>query len=312
MKHVLFATFLLSSPSYAFICELGACTQQCTSPDSVIGDQPLPVAPDINHGNYVDCMYACIDLKEQLFCSDGSTPPRIEGSGNNLDRGDNATVPIFEKGTFKAYAEPGFTPQDRTLLKEAFEIAFEQLGALFLTDPINSEFGKCTNPTQYEVFAVADMWGVNFWDKNTYGFGSIWREPRILDQRRIRDSPRIKYEVRVVKTWESDALGSARIGNHSVARPVIALNWNFMKGYRLWKGSWIKDPIYTHPGFWASTIVHELLHTVGYTHPEGFDWNDPQAVEAYKKNFMVNFSDCIEKVTMPETFNPNSTLFMRE
>lgn len=314
MKHfVLVVIFLFSSPSYAFICGFGTCTQQCTSPDSVIGIQPLPSSPDINQGNYVDCIYACIDIKEQFQCSDGTPIPWIEGVGDNLDKGDLATIPVFEKGSFKAYAEAGFTPLDRALLKESFEIVYEQLGVMFLSDPLNSEFGKCTNPSSYEAFAMADLWSATLWDTNTYGYANIWREPRLPYQRLIPGFPSIKYDVRVVKIWDDSALGKAQVGNHSVARPIIALNWNNLKGYRAFNdGSRGKDTIYSQPGFWASTIVHELLHTVGYDHQKDIIWDDPTDKAKYLNTFMVSFSNCIEKVTLQDKYDPNSKLFKVE
>lgn len=295
------------------ICGLGTCTSQCTSPDSLIGEQPLPSKPDINDGNYVDCMYACIDMKEIFGCSDGSQPPRLSGYGDNLHNGDKAKIPVFERGTFKAYAEEDFTPQDRSLLSEAFEIVFEQLGVLFLTDPLSSDFGRCTIPTSYEAFAMADLWGANFWDQNNYGYANIWRLPRIPDQRLIRDAPRIKYEVRVVKLWDPTALGKAVVGNHSIARPVISLNWNYMKGYaRISNVKWRKEPRYASPGFWAGTIAHELLHTMGYIHPNSTNWSDPNEVAVYNNTFMVYFSDCLRKVAMPNTFDSDLTFGLHE
>lgn len=312
MKRLLFAAALLSSPSYAFICELGPCTEQCTSPDSVIGEQPLPSSPDIGNGNYVDCVYACIDLKKKLQCDDGTALPRIEGKGNNLENGHLATVPIFEAKSFRAYVEPDFTPLDRTLLKEAFELAYEQLGVMFLSDPMNSEFGKCTKPSTYDSFAMADFWGLNFLNENNYGRASIWREAREPFIHLIPGFPGIKYDVRVVKTWDDDALGEARIGSHTVTRPVIALNWNYMKGYRKnADGTFSADSSYGHPAFWASTIVHEIMHTAGYDHPT-FVKGDTASYNNYLNTFMVHFSDCIERVGMPETFDPNSSLFLRE
>jgi hypothetical protein len=309
MKHFLFVALLFSSTSYGFICELGTCTEQCTSPDSLIGEQPLPSRPDINNGNYVDCVYACIDLKEQFQCTDGTTVPWIEGKGSNLDKGYLASIPVYEKGTFRAYAEPGFTPMDRELIKEAFDIAFEQLGVVYLNDPFNSEFAKCAQADT----AIADFWGANFFDVNTYGFANIWREPRQPYQRLIPGFPGIKYDVRVVKLWDDDALGRAQVGNQSVARPVIALNWNNLKGYtRFNDGSIGRYNVYSQPGFWASTIVHEILHTAGYDHQSSINWNDPVDKAKYLNTFMVKFANCIEKVSLQDEYDPNSKLFKAE
>ncbi|MFW7382335.1 MAG: hypothetical protein ACOH5I_26295 [Oligoflexus sp.] len=316
MKNIIYVAlvFLLTtSKAFSFICNLGTCEQQCTSPDSMIGEKPLPLRPDINNGNYVDCMYACIDMKGMFSCADGSEIPWIQGVGDNLDKGDDAIIPIYEKGTFKAYAEAGFTPQDRALLEEAFDIAFEHLGVLFLDDPLNSDFGKCTLDMNYEPYEMADLWGATFWDTNTYGYANIWRRPRLADQRLIRDRPRIKYEVRVVKLWDDSALGRARIGNHSVARPIIALNWNYMKGYRKRSdGELVNDPLYTQAGFWATTIVHELLHTAGFDHQDSIDWNNPKDVAKYKNTFMVYFADCVGEVSLGDIYDPNSKLFLHE
>lgn len=311
MKQILFAAALLSSPSYAqFVCELGSCTDQCTSSDSVFaGELPLPSWPDIRNGPYVDCMYACIDMKEMLQCADGSKRPWLDGIGNNLDNPDLASIPIYQNGTFKVYAEAGFTPQDRTLIKDAIEVVVEQLGVMFLTDPMQSDFGKCTAPLNYERFSMADFWGLNIWDKNSYGHAGVWRKLREPYNRFIPGYPDIKYDLRIVKLWEDDILGRAPLGDHTNARPVIALNWNYLKGYfRDSAGNFYKIPEYSQPGYWAGTIVHEILHTIGYQHPELVK-TDPAKKEEYLNTFMVYFSDCIRKTTLPTSYDPNSTLF---
>jgi hypothetical protein len=311
LKTIFLAAALYSTQSYGFICELGTCTQQCTDPDSVIGEQPLPSSPDINNGNYVDCIYACIDLKAKLQCRDATPYPWIYGSGDNLDKPDLANVLVYQTDTFRAYVEPSFTPQDRQLIKESLETAVEQLGVFFLKDPMNSGLGKCTSGLNYDHFEMADFWGLNFWNVNTYGHANIWRESREPSWPYIPGFPGVKYDLRIVKVWKDNILGRAYLGDASVARPVIALNWNHLKGYgRDRDGNIVPVPAYGHPGYWAGTIAHEILHTIGATHPD-VNYDDPENVKKYKSTFMVAFSDCITKQAMPE-FDPNSKLSVYE
>jgi len=195
-----------------------------------------------------------------------------------------------------AWIDPGFTQSERALLKRAVDIVYQRflhtkVEFNYLTQTIidpalvraqirrnNGRIPRDLRPIRAAYQNKSSVW------PSAFGRFTDQQHPSMLGfmQRNLMRSSLTKeilfpaIEIRAAHADEDDP----KWGNAHAWAPVGSFDFDaFLKGRhcqfeltvnRYYLGARSKRE-YTDPNFWASTIVHEMMHNLGHRHPYPVD-----------------------------------------
>ena len=182
---------------------------------------------------------------------------------DNLDRPRTASQRLYQREKLRFYVDPTFSPFELTQLGAAVELVCDHLIAESidhhpLYDCAVTRVTETLHPNWL-------LYQIGIWHDLFYGTPNGYYPPNHRRRGRLRGG--IAY-VQIVKLWDEPPddegrfpAGRAPIGSFLNGPSVIAISQEWINGEYSFNYPTLAEI--------ASTIVHEMLHTFGLTHPDG-------------------------------------------